>query len=127
MNVIIAREKKRTGPAPGTRPSGRQKGAPNKRSLELLDGLIAQECSPPTEIAALLQDEAMAATERMACWQYLLPYLYPQRKAIDPDGYLTVEQAAAMLRTEMAKVQRVLEVHLDPMQVAVVMEAIRHG
>jgi hypothetical protein len=36
----------RRGPAPGTRPAGRQKGTPNKRTVALLDRLDELGCDP---------------------------------------------------------------------------------
>jgi hypothetical protein len=114
------------GPKKGTRPSGREKGTPNKRSLELLQGLIAHGCSPAGEIASLLLSSQLQAKDKLECWERLLPYLYPQQKAIDPDGYITIEQAAGMLGAEVAKFKRILEAHVtDPMTVAAIIEALR--
>lgn len=105
---------------------GRQKATPNKRTLALLNGLIAQGCAPAAEIARLLISDDLDAHTKMACWGQLLPYLYPQQKAIDPENYLTVEQAAGMLGAESAKVRRVLEAVIpDPMLLATILEALR--
>ncbi len=105
---------------------GREKGTPNKRSLELLKGLLAEHCDPAAQIADLLMGTDLHAAQKMECWQWLLPYLYPQQKAIDPEGYLTVEQAAGMLGAEVQKFKRALESHVtDPMLVVTILEALR--
>lgn len=104
---------------------GRQKATPNKRSLELLQGLIANACAPAEQIAALLLSPDLLAIQKIECWEKLLPYLYPQQKPIDPDNYLTVEQASGMLGAKMAEVRRALEAHVpDAMQVLTIWEAI---
>ena len=105
---------------------GREKGTPNKRSLELLKGLMAHDCLPAQEIAALLKSSDLHAAQKIEAWEHLLPYLYPQQKAIDPDGYLMLEQVAGMLGAQATKFRNALEAHVaDPMTVATILEVLR--
>lgn len=107
------------------RRGGRQKGTPNKRSVEFLQGLLAHECNPTAAIAALMQDPALGAKEKMDLWTILLPYCYPQFKAIDPDGYLTVDQAAGMIGATIARLKQALGQHVtDASTYMAILEAV---
>lgn len=105
---------------------GRTTGTPNKRSLELLRGMLTYECIPAEQIALLLLSQELQAREKMECWEKLLPYLYPQQKAIDPDGYLSLEQAAGLLGAQAQKFRMILETHIpDAALVAAILEGLR--
>lgn len=105
---------------------GRQKGTPNKRSIELLQALIAHECVPAEQIATLLLSTDLHAAQKMECWEKLLPYLFPQRKAIDPDGYLTAEQTAGMLGAQATKFRDALQQHVgDGTTIALILDTLR--
>ena len=125
----MAGVKGRSGDKKGTPKSGgRLKGTPNKRSLDLLNGLLAVGCPPAEEIATLLHDLTMPAPLRMQMWERLLPYLYPQFKALEPDGYLTVDQAAGMLTAMSARFRQVLVRHMhDQALVAEILQEVRGG
>jgi hypothetical protein len=105
---------------------GRNQGTPNKRSVELLDGLHIANCIPAVEIAKLLTSTGLAVDQKIAFWEKLLPYLFPQRKAIDPEGYVTVEQMAGLLGGQIQRFRQVLEPHVkDPAVVALILEGLR--
>ena len=90
---------------------GRTSGTPNKRSLELLQGLLAHACIPAEQIALLLTSTDLHAVQKMECWEKLLPYLFPQRKPIDPEGYITIDQAAGMLGAQVGRFRDTLLRH----------------
>lgn len=85
-----------SGKTPG---SGRKRGTPNKRTLELSEALEACGCSIPDHIQKLLNDDTVSSTLKVDFISKIMQYLYPQRKAIDPDGYISVEQATQMQLT----------------------------
>jgi hypothetical protein len=76
--------------------------------------LQQQHCSVPKHIATLLDAPVseLPAPEKAAFLERLLPYLYPQRKPIDPEGYLTVEQAVQMQRSLLALFRQALLTHI---------------
>ena len=116
----------RPGPKKGQRLAGRQKGTPNKRTVELLQGLINHKCAPAKEIANLLLSPDLNAGEKMACWERLLPYIYPQWKAIDPEGYIAVAQVAGMLGAQASTFQSAMHrANVDPQTIGVVLESCR--
>jgi hypothetical protein len=97
------------GSPKGIRQGGRQKGTLNKRTLELREQLTRHGCSIPRHIADLLDapTERFPEAQKAEFLLKLLPFLHPQRKPIDPDGYISESQAATMqqqliLRFEMA-------------------------
>lgn len=83
------------GKLPGAQKSGgRQKGAPNKRTLELQEILKNNDFCPVTKLMNVY-DEALRSyadgqEDRAAmlgiaqrCASDLMPYLYPKRKAVE--------------------------------------------
>ena len=123
--------KKRRPGAPTGHPryGGRTAGTPNKKSEAFLKGLLDAGCVPPVEIAQLLQSPNTDEKDKLRYWEMLLPYCYPQLKAIDPEGYLTVEQAAGMLGAQMARVRAAIERCVtDTAQMAIIFtELYPHG
>ena len=75
----------RGGAQPGERRGGRQKGAANRRSQDLIDQLEAIGLDPVRELAEALQ--AAKDVADLPNWinaaKALLPYLYPRRRAVD--------------------------------------------
>jgi len=73
------------GAKPGERRGGRQKGAANRRSQDLIDQLEAIGLDPVRELAEALQ--AAKASGDLNAWiaasKSLLPFLYPRRKSVD--------------------------------------------
>jgi hypothetical protein len=123
VDNVVARKR---GTPQGKKTGGRTKGTPNKRSLELLQGLMAHGCIPAEQIAKLLTSNDLHAAQKMESWEKLLPYLFPQRKPVDPDGYLTAEQAAGMLGAQATKFRDALQQHVgDAAIIALVLESLR--
>ena len=127
VELLMDSQKRTSGKRKGSpKTGGREKGTPNKRSLELLKGLMAYDCLPAQEIAGLLKSPELYASQKIEAWEHLLPYLFPQQKAIDPDGYLMLEQVAGMLGAQATKFRNALEAHVaDPMTVATILEVLR--
>lgn len=91
-----------------------------------MQALAHYECSLPEQIATLFKDPEIVGPLKLQLLGHLMPYLYPQRKAIDPDGYLTVEQAAGMLGAQASKFRDALAHHVsDPAIVASILESLR--
>jgi hypothetical protein len=103
--------RRKSGPAKGTRPSGRQKGTPNKRSLQLLQGLMAYNCLPAEQLARLLVSSELSPLEQLLSWERVLPFLFPKFKEIDPDSTLTIAEAAGMLGAQALRLRDALLSH----------------
>jgi hypothetical protein len=63
--------------------SGRKKGTPNKRTVDLAARLKALKCDPVGELVHLAQAADVDAAIRARCYIELLTYLYPKRKSIE--------------------------------------------
>lgn len=114
--------KKKGAPKTG----GRQKGAANKRSLELLKGLMSYGCMPAEQIAALLMSPDLSVFEKLGCWEKMLPYLYSQFKAIDPEGYLSAQQVGGKMASQAIKFQNLLlQYQIDPMVIGAILADLR--
>jgi hypothetical protein len=105
---------------------GRVKGTPNRKTTILLDALEAQGCHLPGQIAGLLTDPALPGALKVDLVGKLLPYLYPQRKPMDPEDILTPAQAAGMLGAQATKFRAALQRYVaDETLIAVILEALR--
>ena len=105
---------------------GRVKGTPNRKSTILLDALEAQGCHLPGQIAGLLTDPAIAGALKVDLVGKLLPYLYPQRKPMDPEDVLTPEQAAGMLGAQAGRFRDALQRYVaDETIIALVLDELR--
>lgn len=75
-----------------TKVGGRQKGTPNKTTAVVLKAIQAEGYEPIVEILTLLAE--VTPREQLTVWLKLLPYCYPQLRAIelsmDPNKPLTV-------------------------------------
>jgi hypothetical protein len=61
--------------------SGRAKGTPNKRTLELQEKLFTLGLSPLEELSKIMPE--LKPETQCHVYLSLLPYLYPKRKAIE--------------------------------------------
>jgi len=105
---------------------GRVKGTPNRKSTILLDALEAQGCHLPGQIAGLLTDPAIAGALKVDLVGKLLPYLYPQRKPMDPEDVLTPEQAAGMVGAQAGRFRDALQRYVaDETIIALVLDDLR--
>jgi hypothetical protein len=87
---------------------------------------MAAGCHPAEQIAALLADQTIDTPTRLRLWEVVLPHCYPQYKASDPDGYLTVEQAAGMIGAVIARIKQVIRRETpDPQQALRILDAIQ--
>jgi hypothetical protein len=108
------------------RGGGRAKGTPNKKTGLLLDALEAHGCNMPEQIAGLLQDPEVKGALKVDLVSKLLPYLYPQRKAVDPEEILTPEQAAGMLGAQATKFRDALQHYVaDETLIALILDDLR--
>ena len=116
----------RGGARPGERRGGRKRGTRNKRSRELLDALEQAGCWPPAQIAHLCTDPQTPVTVQIDLLVRLLPYCYPQLKAVEPEGYAPVEQAAQLLGEQAAHFRDALQHYVnDPLTVALILDSLR--
>ena len=105
---------------------GRKRGTPNKRSLALRQALEAHGCHVEEQLAGLLQDPAVEATLKAEVLTKLLPYVYPQLRPVDPEGYLSPDQAAGLLGAQASKMKEALQRHgADPTLIDRVLEDLR--
>jgi len=105
--------------ANGYKTGGREKGTPNKRTVELAERLEALDCDPVARLANLANDPDLDPAIRARCCIELMAYLYPKRKAIEfteieqpepddrPDlGYLTTDELETMSTILRARDER---------------------
>jgi hypothetical protein len=74
------------GPAKGTRPSGRKKGVPNKKTFDLQAKLESLNCDPIEGLAKICKDPKTLPQLRAEIYLDLMGYLYAKRKAIEVSG-----------------------------------------
>ncbi len=67
----------------GRKTGGRQRGVPNKRTVEIADKLAALGCDPITGMAHMAMDNSYPPELRAKMYSELAQYLYPKRKAAD--------------------------------------------
>ena len=71
---------------PRQKTGGRQKGTPNKRTVELAEKLAEMGFDPVATLVAIARDPSATPELRAHCAADLLPYLYPRRKAVELSG-----------------------------------------
>jgi hypothetical protein len=71
------------GSKPGERRGGRQRGAPNKRTLDVIERLAALHCDPITGMARIAMDEKAPLEIRARMYAELAQYIAPKRKALE--------------------------------------------
>lgn len=114
------------GPKPGTRPSGRTKGTPNKRTVALQQALAQAGFSAPEQIATMFKDPQIPVALKIELCLHLLPYLYPRLRPVDPPGSLAPEHVAEMLGQQVRKFRDALQQHVhDPGTITLILEALR--
>lgn len=115
------------GSRKGERRGGRQKGTPNKLSQDIAAKLKRLGCDPITRMAKLAQttpDEAIQAR----LYTELAKYVYPQRKAVDPEGLLTREEATGFVLAATTMLRQAILRHIDdPDTAARIVEDLAHG
>jgi hypothetical protein len=74
------------GSKPGERRGGRQRGSPNKRTLDVIDRLAALKCDPLEGMAKLAMDKSNAPELRGRMYAELAQYVAPKRKALEHSG-----------------------------------------
>lgn len=78
---------------------GRKKGSLNRRTVELTERLEQLGCDPVAGLVSIAADQTATLELRARCYESLLPYLYPKRKAIDVTvaGEISHEEALEAL------------------------------
>jgi hypothetical protein len=69
--------------AKGLKTGGRQKGTPNRRTLEVADKLAALDCDPIEGMARIAMDTANPPQLRARMYAELAGYVAPKRKAVE--------------------------------------------
>lgn len=72
--------------SPKTPGSGRKKGAPNKRTVELQAKLAALGCDPIAGMAKIAMGKKNTPELRGRMFAELAAYLFPKRKAVEISG-----------------------------------------
>lgn len=67
----------------GIKTGGRQRGTPNKRTVEVSDRLAALGCDPLEGMARLAMDDANSPEVRGRMFAELAQYMYPKRRATE--------------------------------------------
>jgi hypothetical protein len=71
------------GSKPGERRGGRQRGAPNKRTLDVIERLAALHCDPITGMARIALNKKNSVELRAKMFTELAQYVAPKRKALE--------------------------------------------
>jgi hypothetical protein len=71
------------GSKPGERRGGRQRGAPNKRTLDVIQRLAALRCDPITGMARIALNKKNPVELRAKMFAELAQYVAPKRKALE--------------------------------------------
>jgi hypothetical protein len=71
------------GSKPGERRGGRQRGAPNKRTLDVIERLAALRCDPITGTARIALNKKTPIELRANMFAELAQYVAPKRKALE--------------------------------------------
>lgn len=66
-----------------TKTGGRQKGTPNKRSLDVAEKLAALGCDPISGMAMIAMSQENEISLRARMFIELAQYIHPKRKALD--------------------------------------------
>jgi hypothetical protein len=74
------------GAKPGERRGGRQRGTPNKRTLEVAERLAALRCDPITGMARIAMNRKNPVELRARMFAELAQYIAPKRKALEHSG-----------------------------------------
>mgnify|MGYP003345183770 CR=1 FL=1 len=74
------------GSKPGERRGGRQKGTPNRRTLEIEERLVAVGCHPLEAMARLAMDESNSPELRGKLLAELAGFIAPKRRAVEHTG-----------------------------------------
>jgi hypothetical protein len=71
------------GSKPGERRGGRRRGAPNKRTLDVIERLAALHCDPITGMARIALNKKNSVELRAKMFTELAQYVAPKRKALE--------------------------------------------
>jgi hypothetical protein len=71
------------GAKPGERQGGRQRGAPNKRTLDVIERLAALHCDPITGMARIALNIKNPLELRAKMFAELAQYVAPKRKTME--------------------------------------------
>ncbi len=74
------------GSKPGERRGGRQKGTPNKRTVEVQQRLSELDCDPIQGMALIAMDASNPPELRGRMFAELAAYIAPKRKAVEHTG-----------------------------------------
>jgi hypothetical protein len=97
---------------------GRKQGSLNRRTLALQEALLDDACSVPGHISKLLSDDDIPPMVKMDFIIRLMPYLYPQQKAVDPEGYITIDQALELQSALMYCFKSAVSLHASSLEQA---------
>lgn len=92
---------------------GSRKGIPNKLSQDISAKLLRLRCDPLTSMVRLVQDRDTDVTIKSRLLIELAQYVYPKRRALDPDEMMTTTQAQAMMQQYFNLFQMVLLRHVN--------------
>jgi hypothetical protein len=71
------------GAKPGERRGGRQRGVPNKRTLDVIERLAALRCDPIAGMARIALNKKNPVELRARMFAELAQYVAPKRKALE--------------------------------------------
>ena len=112
---------KRQGGRPKGLPKtgGRVKGTPNKKTSAVLEIVEASGYSPINRLLEMAQEAYDEGNEEreIAIIGRLMPYVYAQRKPIDPDGMVSMEDVMTYIREHHIKVLSALNFVLNHSQI----------
>jgi hypothetical protein len=71
------------GSKPGERRGGRQRGVPNRRTLDVIERLATLRCDPITGMARIALNKKNPVELRAQMFAELAQYVAPKRKALE--------------------------------------------
>ncbi len=80
----------------GTRIGGRQKGTPNKVTVETEAKIAATGLTPLAYMLSILRDETAEQAARFEAARSAAPYVHPRLAAIEHSGDMTVHHEDAL-------------------------------
>ncbi len=82
--------------APGIKTGGRQKGTPNRATVQRQQEVAESGLTPLEYLLSIMRDEQAVIDIRIDAAKAAAPYIHPRLAAIDHSGSLTISHETAL-------------------------------
>lgn len=82
--------------APGIKTGGRQKGTPNRATVQRQQEVAESGLTPLDYLLSIMRDEQAVIDMRIDAAKAAAPYIHPRLAAIDHSGSLTIAHETAL-------------------------------